>query len=128
MSNKYMKEIEEILKRADAVMPKGSSRATNKGTAGSTPPLGRLAFGGYKLSAGKIMLTSFALLLLAMIVGAIGVVSVVPIVAAGLILFVIGYVLFFVRPVTSSYEKRWRGRVIEGQPTIWERVKRWLGG
>lgn len=128
MSNKYMKEIEEILKRADAVMPKDSSRATKKGTAGSTPPLERLAIGGFKISAGKIMLTSFALLLLAMILGAIGVVSVVPIVAAGLILFVIGYALFFVRPGTSSYEKRWRGRVIEDQPTMWERVKRWLGG
>ena len=128
MSNKYMKEIEEILKRADAVMPKDSPRATKKGTAESTPPLGRLSIGGFRISAGKVMLTSFALLLLAMILSFMGVGNVVPVVAAGLILFVIGYALFFVRPGTSSYEKRWRGRIIEDQPTMWERVKRWLGG
>ena len=128
MSNKYMKEIEEILKRADAVMPKDSSRATKKGTTRSATQLGRFTIGGFKISAGKVMLASLALLLLAAILGAMGVGNVVLLVAAGLVLFVIGYALFFVRPGNYSYEKRWRGRVIEDQPTMWERVKRWLGG
>ena len=126
MSNKYQKEIEEILKRAEEVMPKDAARPTRKGASSSL--LGRFTNGGGpRISAGKIMLTSFALLLLAMILSFMGIGNVVLLVAAGLVLFVIAYALFFVRP-SASYEKRWRGRVIEDQPTVWGRVKRWLNG
>ena len=128
MSDKYMNEIEEILRQAEDVMPprKGGSGKTEQG--GSSSTLGHISGGrGLKISAGKLMLTSFVLLLVALVLGAAGIGSVVFLVAAGLILFVISYALFFVRPSTS-YEKRWRGRVIEERPTILNKVRRWLKG
>lgn len=130
MSDKYEKEIEEILKRAEEVMPKDRQGSTGKQLGTPLRSLGRLSSSGgrgFKISAGKIMLASFGLLLLALILGAIGIGNVVLLVVAGLILFVIAYALFFVRP-GASYEKRWRGRVIEEEPGVWDRVKRWLKG
>ncbi len=129
MSDKYQKEIEEILKRAEEVMPKDRPSSAGKQRGSALNSLGQLSSSGrgFKLSAGKIMLASLGLLLLALILGAMGMGTMVPLVVAGLILFVIAYALFFVRP-GASYEKRWRGRVIEEQPTPWDRVKRWLKG
>ena len=131
MSNKYEKEIEEILKRAEDVLPKDRAEPSTTETKDpGSRPLRRFTGGrGLKISAGKLMLASFALLLVAMILGASGVGQVVYLVIAGLILFVIAYALFFVRPGGSSsggYEKRWRGRVIEDRPPLWDRLKRWL--
>jgi hypothetical protein len=130
MSDKYMKEIEEILKQAEEVLPK------DRGTPSSGPssrlgsffrPMGRASGGrGIRISAAKVMLASLALLLLALILGAAGVGNVVHFVVAGLILFVIAYALFFIRPGASSYEKRWRGRSIDDRSTILGRFKRWL--
>ena len=134
MSEKYREEIEEILKHAEEVMPK--ERATSAGSrqnpAGrSSNLLSRFFPGGIlKISAGKLMLASFALLLLALILGAAGLASPVILVVGGLILFVIAYALFFVRPTsTAGYEKRWRGRLIEEDNlSLLDRFKRWLKG
>ena len=129
MSDKYQKEIEDILRRAEEVMPpeRSSPSSTDLGRPGGrTNPLTRLSGGrGLKISAGKLMLASVTLLLLALILGAAGVGNIVILVAAGLVLFVIAYALFFVRP-GATYEKRWRGRLIEETPNLWDRVKRWL--
>ena len=127
MSDKYMKEIEEILKQADDVLPKDRPRSSQGKPKAAGGPLGRVS-GGVRISATKLMLGSFALLLLALILGAAGVGNVVLIVVAGLVLFVIAYALFFVRPggSLSSYEKRWRGRPIEDRQTMVDRFKRWL--
>ena len=127
MSDKYMKEIEEILKQAEDSLSKDrgpTSRTTPKSAGG---PLGRVS-GKIRISPSKLMLGSFALLLLALILGLLGVGSVVHLVVAGLVLFVIAYALFFVRPggSLSSYEKRWRGRPIEDRLTVVDRLKRWL--
>lgn len=132
MSDKYMKEIEEILKQADEVMPKdraSPSRPESKRVGGLVGKVGRISGGrGVRISATKLMLASFALLFLAFILGAAGVGNVFYFVVAGLVLFVIAYALFFVRPGASlsSYEKRWRGRPIEDRQTILDRFKRWL--
>ena len=135
MPEKYREEIEEILKHAEEAMPK--ERATSAGKRPNTSPgrssnpLSRFSSGGgFKISAGKLMLGSFALLLLALILGASGLASPVILVVAGLVLFVIAYALFFVRPTsTGGYEKRWRGRlIIEDNLSMWERFKRWLRG
>ncbi len=134
MSDKYMKEIEEILKRAEEVMPQdrtGAQKNESRASGGSPSLLRRLSRGrGLKISAGKLMLGSLGLLLLALIMSVIvGGGIVVPLVVAGLVLFVVAYALFFVRSGSSSYhEKRWRGRVIEDSPPIWHRFKRWLRG
>ena len=130
MSDKYEIEIEEILKRAEDVLPKDRARPQSQRTepAEQTPgPLSRLTGGRkLKISAGKLMLISFGLLLLALILGATSLGFVLPLVVAGLVLFVIAYALFFVRPGSGSYEKRWRGRVIEENASPFERIKRWL--
>ena len=130
MSDKYMKEIEDILKQAEDVMPADSAGAgeSGRGNPGGQPGLLSRISGGrrLKISAGKLMLASFALLLLALVLGAAGFGSVVVfLVAAGLIIFVIAYALFFIRP-GASYEKRWRGRIIEDQPSMLDRMRRWL--
>ena len=129
MSDKYQKEIEEILRRAEEVLPQDTatrSAAPQRGLGRFFKPVNRPDRGrGLKFSATKLMLASFAILLLALFLGAFKVISVLPLVVVGLILFVIAYALFFVRP-GSSYEKRWRGRVIEERPTLWGRLKRWL--
>ncbi|MCE2463660.1 MAG: hypothetical protein J4F46_07110 [Dehalococcoidia bacterium] len=134
MPEKYREEIEEILKHAEEAMPK--ERATSAGKRPNTSSgrssnlLSRFSSGGgLKISAGKLMLASFALLLLALILGASGLASPVILVVAGLVLFVIAYALLFVRPTsTAGYEKRWRGRLIEDNLSLWERFKRWLRG
>ena len=135
MSNKYQQEIEEILKQADEVLPKDRPRPVPAGGKSgsddrSPSPFRRLfGGGGPKISAGKIFMASIALFLLALVVGAVGILSVVPLVAAGLILFVIAYALFFVKPGSGAqYEKRWRGRVIEERSSLMDRMKRWLRG
>lgn len=131
MTEKYKYEIEEILKRAEAAMPKGRrSRAgrTQQNQDESSSSLGFLTGGrGLKISAGKLMLTGFGLLLLAMILAAAGIAGMAPIVIVGLVLFVIAYALFFIRPSMGFTEKRWRGRPIEGNtPRILDRFRRWL--
>ena len=127
MSDKYKQEIEEILKQAEDILPKDRRRPQpgNRKTVGG--PLGRVP-GRMRISASKLMLVSFGLLLLALVLGLAGVGNVVHLVAAGLVLFVISYALFFLRPggSLSSYEKRWRGRPIEARPTMVDRLKRWL--
>ena len=132
MSDKYRKEIEEILRRTEEVMPKegsGPDKIQSKRSGSSFTLLSRLTGGrGLKISARNLMLTSFALLVLALILGVAKIGFVVPLVVAGLILFVVAYALFFVRPGGSSYEKRWRGRSIEQRLSLWNRFKRWLKG
>ncbi len=133
MSDKYKKEIEEILKQADDVMPKdraGSSPRPAGDSGGRFGQLGRVSRGkGLRISPSKLMLASFGLLLLGLILGAIGIGNVVVFVVAGLVLFVIAYALFFIRPSGSySYDKRWRGRIIDERPTLLDRVKQWLRG
>ncbi len=127
MSDKYMKEIEEILRQAEDSLPKDRVRSPSGAPKTVGGPLGRVS-GKIRITPGKLMLGSFALLLLALIMSLAGVGSVVHLVVAGLVLFVIAYALFFVRPggSFSSYEKRWRGRPIEDRLTVVDRLKRWL--
>ena len=58
------------------------------------------------------MFIGLALLLSAILVSAMFPGLLGPIVWLSLILFILGYVLFFARP-SAGLEKRWRGRVIE---------------
>ena len=125
MSERYKKEIEEILKQAGEL---------GSGNSGSRPRPGlrRLiwvhvaqSLGGktWSLSAGRVMLIAVVLLLSALVVGAI-IPGLVGILAwAGLILFIVGYAMFFIRP--SRVEKRWRGQPIEYEgASWWDRLRR----
>ena len=135
MRDKYQQEIEEILKQAEDVMPEdrpGPKPSGSKpGSLGRMfSPVSRVTGGGFKISAGKLMLASFALLLLALTLGAAGIGNVALFLVAGLVLFVIAYVLFFVGSggTSPAYEKRWRGRLIEERTSMFDRFKRWLRG
>jgi hypothetical protein len=76
------------------------------------------------------MLTGVMLFLAALVMRAFMPSTVGPLVWAGLALFVLAYVLFFVRPNVSAgggVEKRWRGRPVDdSSPSAWSRVKRWF--
>ena len=127
MSSKFEREIEEILKQAEEVLPQDRSPRQEPKAAESVHPgpIHKLTGGrGLKISAGKLMLASFALLLVAMILGVTGVGYVLQLVIAGLVLFVIAYALFFVRPRSPRYEKKWRGRSIEEHQSLMERLRR----
>ena len=110
---KYQKEIEEILEQAGGLV--SSSRPAR-----IRPSLLRLvrqyisnSLGGrlWSLNPGRIMAVAVALLLLALlftrIVPGIG----GPVALAGLLLFIVGYGMFFVQP--------WRGQPIEQDDSSW---------
>ena len=119
MPEKYQKEIEEILKQAGGLV--SSSRPAK-----TRPSLWRLirvyiagSLGGklWSLNPGRIMAVAVSLLLLALlftrIVPGIG----GPIALAGLLLFIVGYGMFFVQP--RGIEKRWRGQPLEQEVDSW---------
>ena len=71
------------------------------------------------LTPGKIMLAG-------VIVFLVGIISFTPLIWVGLGMLVVAYLMYFVAPRSMSYEKRWRGRVMEERRTAWQRVRRWL--
>ncbi len=128
MPDKYKNEIEEILKQAEEVLSKEPSKGAKKDKDGQGKTLKPLSLGTLSLKPGRIMIAGIALLLLALILNSIVPFTVAPLVWTGLAMFVIAYVLFFIQPRSSSYAKRWRGRLIEERTPLVERVKRWLKG
>ena len=133
MSDKYEKEIEEILKNAGEVAPEEAvgekerpledrPRALREASSSdkapvSYPPRRRWP----TITPGKILMTG----LIVFIVTALFKFWVL--IWVGLALLVVGYLLFFVTPRNVSIEKRWRGESIEDQPeSPWDRIKRWM--
>ena len=113
MSERYQREIEEILSQAGESAPADRSKK-GRGVP-LLPPFFRTGRGGGNrayLTSGRLMFIGLALLLSAILVSAIFPGFLGPIVWLGLIAFILGYVLFFARP-SAGPEKRWRGRVIE---------------
>ena len=133
MSNKYQKEIEEILKNAGEAVPDETEGETERPledrpralhqasssnkTPVSYPPRGRWP----SITPGKILMTG----LIVFIVSALFQIWVL--IWVGLALLVVGYLLFFVTPKNASIEKRWRGESLEDPPeSPWNRFKRWI--
>ena len=124
MSERYKKEIEEILQQAGELAPSKRSR----GSSSSFLKLIWLnlarAVGGktWSLSPGRVMLIGLALLLSALIMQAV-VPGIVALLAwGGLVLLIVGYAMFFIRP--PKIEKRWRGQSIDYGDTWWDRLRR----
>ena len=125
MPERYKREIEEILRQAGEL---GTGTSTER----SRPGFLRLvrlhatnSLGGktWSISPGRVMLLAIALLLSSLIVRPfLG--GLTPLLAwGGLLLFIVGYAMFFVRP--TKVEKRWRGEKIEyDQNTWWDRFRR----
>ncbi len=122
MSERYQREIEEILKQAGDL-----GRSPKRG---SGPPkynfwklvwlYVKRSLGGkvWSLSPGRIMLIAVSLLLAALIVRPIGLGGLVaPFAWAGLLLFIVAYALFFVRP--PKLDRRWRGQALDRKGESW---------
>ena len=126
MSERYQREIEEILDKIGE-LPRGKAKPKKQGFLRTMlTAIGRFLGGrGWNLSPGRIMLGSLVLLLLALIFRASMPGMVAPIAWAAVVLFILGYALFFINP-HASYEKRWRGQPIESTPSWWERFLHWV--
>ena len=125
MSERYQQEIEEILRQV------GESTSSEEPKENSGHPLltslsrmGRSIGNRIYLNPGRLMFIGLALLLSAVLISAIVPGLVGPIVWSGLILFILAYALFFAR-TKPNVEKRWRGRLIENQPSSWSGGGRW---
>lgn len=126
MSERYQREIEEILDKIEE-LPLGRAKAKRRGFPRAVlAAVGRFLGGrGWGLSPGRIMLGSLVLLLVALLFRTSMPGMVAPIAWAAVVLFILGYALFFINPHTS-YERRWRGQTVENTPGRWERFRRWV--
>ncbi len=130
MSERYQREIEEILQQVGESTPIREPGKAEKGSPLSA--LGR--FGGgiasqaYR-SSRRLMTIGIILLALAILLSAIAPGLWGPVAWLVLILFVLTYALFFARP-SGGPAKRWRGRSIDppaGQEdSAWRRFQRWM--
>ena len=131
MSNRYQREIEEILKQAGDLGPSGRDRRPRQSFWRLLWSYVGQSLGGrgWSVSPGRIMLIAGSLLLSALIVRVIvpGVPGLVaPLAWAGLLLFIVGYAMIFVKP--PKIEKRWRGQSLEDAgESWWDRIRRRRG-
>ena len=128
MPDQYQKEIEDILKKAeaDAPLPPGQSRRSLRGMVWqyTRQSLNSTAWG---ISPGKIMLAALAILLAGIVLR-----YMIPALSIllwlSLILFIVGYGMIFLRPSKSRGERKmWRGRYIDDEPSgnsWWGRFRR----
>ena len=128
MSERYRREIEEILKQAGELEPAGRGGKPRQNIWRLIWLYVRQSLGGksWSPSPGRVMLIAVSLLLSALIVraavpGGLGLVG--PLAWIGLILFIVAYAMFFVKP--PKIEKRWRGQPLDdsGDPW-WNRLRR----
>jgi hypothetical protein len=129
MSDKnYLDEIDEFLKKTK----KDKLRPRRKGLPRFSLNLPHLYLVSFFKTAmptpGRLMAGGVLLLVLAMILRPFARSAMVPLIWAGLGLFVVAYFLYLLSDKKEPrYEKRWRGELIEDKrPSIWERVGRWF--
>ena len=117
MPDQYQKEIEDILKKAEAEapLPSGSTRRSLRSMVWqyARQSLNSKAWG---VSPGKIMLAALAILLAGLVlrymVPALGYLMWVS-----LVVFIVGYGMVFLRPSKSPVDRKmWRGRYIDDEP------------
>ncbi|MDA1189337.1 MAG: hypothetical protein O2854_06645 [Chloroflexi bacterium] len=121
MSDKYKDEIEDILRQA-------GEWSTPEPIRKRQMSVWRLAWlqlktavsdNGWSITPGRLMLTSLALFLAALIVHAaapnLGLIG--PLAIAGIIAFIVAYGFFLMRPKRGggTYRKMWRGEVVDDE-------------
>ncbi len=130
MPDQYQKEIEDILKKAEAEgpLPSAQSRRSLRGMVWqyARQSLNSKAWG---VSPGKIMLAALAMLLAAFLLrpivpGMFGLLA-----WAGLIVFIVAYGMVFLKPSKPKGERpMWRGKYIDDEPddgsSWWQGLKR----
>ena len=119
VSQRYQREIEDILRQAGELGSGGRRRGPRGGFLRLVWRYIREAIGGknWSITPGRVMLVAVSLLLSALIVQAAIPGLVGPLAWGGLILFIVGYAMFFIRP--RRIEKRWRGQPIDDRPESW---------
>ncbi len=122
MSERLEREIEEILQQAE--LPPASPKAHRGGGR-------RAGSGSYRiqdaLQPKKLFFVSLALFLTWLVLWATNIAQSVVLFWLALVLFIIGYALYFVRSENTP-ERRWRGQVVDyGDGNSWrDRLRRWL--
>jgi hypothetical protein len=119
MPKRYQEEIEEILKQTADL---SSGKRRRRGKQGLLSLMWRYAsesIGGktWSITPGRVMLIAVALLLSALVMVAAIPGLAGPLAWAGLILFIVAYAMFFIRP--RRVEKRWRGQPIDDHGGNW---------
>ncbi|MDP6064192.1 MAG: hypothetical protein QGI49_05310 [SAR202 cluster bacterium] len=125
MSNRYQREIEEILQQAGELGNGQGNRGGREGLFGLLRRYIAQSIGGktWSITPGRVMLVAMVLLLSALIMTSSVPGMVGPLAWAGLLLFIVGYAMFFIKP--SKIEKRWRGQPIDDRgERWWERFRR----
>ncbi len=115
MADKYQKEIEDILRQAeaDAPMPRAKQQ--------SLPSLVRqyvrqtLTASRWSMSAGRLMLAAGAILLAALVLRFMLPAASAPLMWIALIVFIVAYAMFFVRPPKRTERRMWRGQYIDDE-------------
>ena len=133
MSDKYEKEIEEILKNAGEIAPDETvgemerplddrPKALRQASDSDKAPVSYTPRGRWpSITPGKILLAGLFVFIVTALL------QIWVLIWVGLALLVVGYLLFFVTPRKISMEKRWRGESIEDPPeSPWNRLKRWI--
>ena len=127
MPERYQKEIEEILRQAGDLSSDVRPQRSGDGLFRLIRVQLSQSFGGkrWSLTPGRVMLAGVVFVLAGLVLG-----SAIPGITGllawgGLVLFIVGYGLFFLKPNTT--EKRWRGRTVEYQSeSLWDRLSRRL--
>ena len=131
MPEKYKDEIEEILRKAGEAAPKNPPRASegNPEDRPREPASNRsVPAQGYRTSPRLPTITPGKMMLAGVVLFLIGI-EFTPLIWVGLATLVGAYLLYFVKPRSISYEKRWRGRSVEETPPdAWNKLKRWFKG
>ena len=118
MSERYQREIEEILRQTGELGSGGGQRGPKKSLKGLN--WRRIT---QSMTPGPVMLIAVAVLLLALVMQAALPGLAAPLGGAGLVMLVVGYAMFFIRP--RRVEKRWRGQPIDYRtPGWWDRFLR----
>ena len=131
MNKRYVEEIEEILEQADTDQKHveyGADRSMISLVVGYTKQ--SLWRKPWVLSPGGIMVFALSLMLAALIMRAVIPSLVGPLAWLGLLVFIVGYGLFFVRSPKGN-GKRWRGQDVsdvnhETQKTWLDEVRRFF--
>ena len=128
MQKRYQREIEEILKQAGEDGPPAprDQKPENETIWRLIWLYVKQSLGGkgLSISPGRIMLIAVSLLLSALLIRAFIPGAVAYLAWAGLLLFIVGYAMFFVKP--PKLEKRWHQEVIEeeGGDSWWSKFRR----
>jgi hypothetical protein len=130
MSNRYQREIEEILDQVNEDASKGSqpkgrasqaqrTRSARRPRSGAGP---RAMFTSGRLMLAGVILIVSSLLMIGVLPSLAG-----PAVWLGIALLITGYLVYFAKP-RRTIERKWRGESIEDppEPNGLERLWRWL--